>query len=165
MLEVVRSALGTERDRAVVIGSSLGGLTATRQAERDPRIAALVLMAPAFQIATRWRASLGEAGWAEWERTNALEVIDRTTHQPAHVPFDFMRDVMAIDQGFPDVRVPTLIIHGTRDDVVPIDHSRRFAEGKRHVRLVEIDDDHELVASLPTIFAETDRFLTPWLGG
>jgi len=164
MLEVVRTAIGGERDRAVVIGSSLGGLTATRQAERDPRIAALILLAPAFQLATRWRTQLGVAAWAEWQRTDRLEVIDRTTGAPAYVPFQFIADVERIDVDYPDVRVPTLIVHGTRDEVVPIEHSRTFARGRRHVHLVEVDDDHELVASLPQILEEADRFLTPWLG-
>lgn len=164
MIEVTRAAIGGERDRAVVIGSSLGGLTATRTAERDPRVAALVLMAPAFQLAQRWRSQLGEDAWATWQRTNALEVTDRTTGKPAHVPFDFMTDVLAIDQDFPDIRVPTLIVHGVNDDVVPVDHSRRFAAGKRHVRLVEVDDDHELAASIPRILEESDRFLATWLG-
>ncbi len=164
MIEVTREAIGGERDRAVVIGSSLGGLTATRTAERDPRVAALVLMAPAFQLAQRWHAQLGEDAWATWQRTNALEVTDRTTGKPANVPFDFMTDVLSIDQDFPDIRVPTLIVHGVNDDVVPVDHSRRFAAGKRHVRLVEVDDDHELAASIPRILEESDRFLTTWLG-
>ena len=51
--------------------------------------------------------------------------------------------------GEPDVRVPTCIVHGTRDDVVDIARSRDFAREKRHVRLVEVDDGHELVASIP----------------
>lgn len=165
MLDVVRTAIGGASDRAVVIGSSLGGLTASRQAERDPRIAALVLLAPAFQLATRWRTQLGEAAWNAWKASDALEITDRTTGQPAHVPFGFIEDVMSIDVDYPDIRVPTLIVHGVRDDVVPVEHSRKFAAGKRHVRLVEVDDDHELITSLPRIFEEADRFLTPWLGG
>lgn len=164
MIEVTRKAIGGEHDRAVVIGSSLGGLTAARTAERDPRVAALVLMAPAFQLAQRWRAQLGEDGWATWQRTNALEVTDRATGKPANVPFDFMTDVLSIDDGFPDIRIPTLIVHGVDDEVVPVDHSRRFAAGKRHVELVEVDDDHELAASIPRILGESDRFLTTWLG-
>ena len=91
-------------------------------------------------------------------------MIDRTTNQHARVPFTFIEDVIKIDVDYPDVRVPTLIIHGTRDEVVPIAHSRTFAANKRHVRLVEVDDDHELITSLPQIFGEADRFLTPWLG-
>lgn len=164
MIEVTRQAIGGERDRAVVIGSSLGGLTATRTAEREPRVAALVLMAPAFQLAQRWRGQLGEEAWATWERTNALEVTDRATGKPAHVPFDFIIDILSIDQDFPDIRIPTLIVHGVNDDVVPVEHSRRFAAGKRHVRLVEVDDDHELAASIPRILEESDRFLATWLG-
>jgi hypothetical protein len=33
------------------------------------------------------------------------------------------------------------------------------------VRLVELDDDHDLVSSLPKILEESDRFLTTWLDG
>jgi uncharacterized protein len=164
MIEVAITALGGPHDRAVVIGSSLGGLTAARTAERDPRVAALVLLAPAFQLMTRWRGQLGEREWSEWETTGWREVVDRTTGQPARIDFGFVEDVAKVDLDFPDIRVPTLILHGRQDDAVPIDHSRRFAAGKRHVRLVELDDDHELTSSLPQILAETDRFLTPWLG-
>jgi predicted esterase YcpF (UPF0227 family) len=61
MLEVTRNAIGSPRDRVVLFGSSLGGLTAARVAERDPRVAALVLLAPAFQLVARWRQQLGTA--------------------------------------------------------------------------------------------------------
>ncbi|HEU0032678.1 MAG TPA: YqiA/YcfP family alpha/beta fold hydrolase [Kofleriaceae bacterium] len=163
MLETTQRALGGDRDRAVVLGSSLGGLTAARLAERDPRVIALVLLAPAFQLAARWREALGPA-FDDWRRTGSREVLDYTTGQPARVDFGFVEDVAAIDVGFPDVRVPTLILHGTRDDTVPIAHSEQFAAGRPHVRLVALDDGHELVASLPRLLAETDAFLRPWIG-
>ena len=57
-----------------------------------------------------------------------------------------------------------MIIHGTRDASVPIEHSRKFAEGRPHVRLVEVDDVHELTSSLPRILEETTAFLRPWIG-
>jgi len=163
MIDTARRAIGDEHERAVVIGSSLGGLTAARLAERDARVTGLILFAPAFQLVERWRAALGD-GFTEWQRTGWREVLDYTTGKPARVDFGFVEDARALDIGFPDVRVPTLIIHGKHDDVVPIDHSRRFADGKRHVRLVEVDDGHELVASLPRLLSEADTFLTPWLG-
>lgn len=43
------------RARAVLIGSSLGGLTACRVAEEDARVSAVLAMAPAFRLAERWR--------------------------------------------------------------------------------------------------------------
>jgi uncharacterized protein len=163
MIDVAGSAIGEPSERAVVIGSSLGGLTAARLAERDPRVSALVLFAPAFQLALRWRVALGDA-FAAWERTGYREVLDYTTGQQAKVDFGFVEDVRTVDIGFPDVRVPTLIIHGIHDDVVPVDHARRFAAGKPHVRLVEVDDGHELVATLPRLLSEAEAFLAPWLG-
>jgi pimeloyl-ACP methyl ester carboxylesterase len=161
MLETTRVAIGDDRDRAVLLGSSLGGLTAARVAERDPRVTGLVLLAPAFQLIARWREMLG-AGFDDWQRTGWREVPDYTTGRPARIDFGFAEDAAAVDVGFPDVRVPTLILHGTRDDVVPVAHSRQFAAGKRHVHLVEIDDTHELVASLPRLLAESDAFLHAW---
>lgn len=156
MIEAVRAAIGEHR--AVVFGSSLGGLTAARVAERDPRVAALVLLAPAFQIVERWRTSLaGE--FADWQRTGWRSVHDFTTGRPARIHFGFIDDAEAIDIGFPDVRVPTLILHGTGDDVVPVETSRRFAADRPHVELIELDDGHELIASLPRLLAESERFL------
>src|ERR1700689_49970 len=62
MIDTVRDALA---DATLLIGSSLGGLTAARVAERDPRVTKLVLLAPAFQLVARWREVLGPA-WDQW---------------------------------------------------------------------------------------------------
>jgi pimeloyl-ACP methyl ester carboxylesterase len=168
MMNGVRAALGDSRDRAVVFGSSLGGLTACRVAEDDARISALVLLAPAFRLAERWRQRLGEDGWRRWRETTRLDVQDYAENRSTRVHFDFVRELSILDgkgDGWPDVRVPTLIIHGTRDDTVDIQLSRDFASGKPWVHLVEVDDGHELTASLDRIDAEAESFLRPFLGG
>ena len=157
MIDTVRSAIEPD-EHAILIGSSLGGLTAARTAEIDPRISALVLLAPAFQLATRWREMLG-AELEAWRTSGWREVIDYTTRQPARVDFGFWEDTAAVDVGYPAIRVPTLIMHGTGDDTVPIHRSREVARDQPHIRLVELDDGHELVASLPTLLAETEAFL------
>jgi uncharacterized protein len=167
MLEAVKQRIGGERDRAVLFGSSLGGLVASRVAEADARVAALVLLAPAFGLVPRWRKRLGAEAWARWESEGWIEVRDYTTGRPARVDHEFVRDLERVDPsdgGFPDVRVPTLIVHGVKDDVVDIEGSRAFASGRRHVRLVEVEDGHELSASVPRILAEADAFLVPFLG-
>lgn len=158
MLEVVRRAIGAGHDRSILFGSSLGGLAAARVAERDHRVRALVLLAPAFGLVERWRQLLG-AAYDDWQRTGWRDVLDYTTNQMERVDFGFCEDAGAIDIGFPDVHVPTLILHGAHDDVVPIEQSRRFAAERPHVQLVELDDGHELVASIPRLFEESDRFL------
>ena len=163
MVAHVRSRIGGPRDRAVLIGSSLGGLTACRVAEEDPRACALVLMAPAFRLFELWKERLGPEKMAEWERSGFLEVDDYVSRAKARVDHGFFVDMISADPpGWPDVRVPTLIVHGSRDDVVPVELSRAFAEGRRHVRLVEVDDGHDLAASVPLILEEAARFLAPW---
>jgi hypothetical protein len=164
MIAHVQAHIGTERDRAVLIGSSLGGLTACRVAERDARVCALVLMAPAFRMFERMRARLGPEKWREWKETGFLEFDDYANGGQARVGFGFVEDGDAVEaegDGWPDVRVPTLLFHGVRDDVVDVGLSRAWARGKRHVRLVELDDGHELTASIDRILMETMVFLAP----
>ncbi len=164
MIETARTAIGGPDDRAVMVGSSLGGLTTARLAERDPRVIAVMLLAPAFQLIPRWKEQLGPA-WDEWKRTGWREVRDYTTNAPSRVDFGFAEDVAAVDRGFPELTIPTLICHGIHDDAVPIDHSRRFAADRSNVRLIELDDGHELAASLPRLLSEADAFLGPYLRG
>jgi pimeloyl-ACP methyl ester carboxylesterase len=166
MMRTVREAMGGERDRAILFGSSLGGLAACRVAEEDARVCALVLLAPAFRGVEQMSRLAGEKGMRRWEELGWQEVQDYAGKRTARVDFGFVRDLGTIDErsgGWPDVRVPTLIIHGLQDTTVRIEYSRRWAQGKRHVRLVEVEDGHELVASLGRIAAEADDFLRPFL--
>ena len=168
MIAHTRAAIGREQDRAVLFGSSLGGLTACRVAELDPRVSALVLLAPAFRLIERWRQRLGAHSWEIWQKTGWLDTEDHEEKRAARVDFGFAVDAETVDArggGWPDVRVPTLIVHGRNDDVVDIDLSRAWKRNKRHVRLVEVDDGHELTASLDVILCSADAFLAPFLGG
>jgi uncharacterized protein len=151
-------AAGGPLARVALIGSSLGGLTACRVAEQDPRVCAVLAMAPAFRLVDRWKSTLGRAEWEKWRREGFREVDDHATKTRARVHFGFVEELETLDTGYPDVRVPVCIVHGTKDEVVDLERSRDFAQGKRHVGLVEVDDGHELVASIPRILAEAERF-------
>lgn len=151
-------AAGGAHARVALIGSSLGGLTALRVAEQDPRVSAVFAMAPAFRLAELWRTTIGDADWEKWRRQGFREVDDHLTEAKARVHFGFVEELERLDVGYPDVRVPACIVHGIRDDVVDIARSRDFAREKRHVRLVEVDDGHELVASVARILLEADDF-------
>jgi pimeloyl-ACP methyl ester carboxylesterase len=167
ILVEVRRAIGGSADRAVLFGSSLGGLAAARVAEDDARVCALVLLAPGFRIAERFRLRMGEGAFARWRESGWLETLDYTTKQPARIDFGFIEDAAESDArngGWPDVRVPTLVIHGRQDDTCDIALSREWASGKRHVRLVEVEDGHPLTQSLPVILRESEKFLAPFLG-
>jgi uncharacterized protein len=55
--------------------------------------------------------------------------------------------------------LPTLIIHGINDDVVPIKVSRDYASQHSLVKLVELNSDHGLNDVKAIIWQEIQRFL------
>ncbi len=74
------------------------------------------------------------------ERARATRIIDR-----AYYPPGFLRQLVAII-GAPSrierlrhVRVPTLVIHGTEDILVPVENGRRVAAAVPHARLLLIE--------------------------
>jgi pimeloyl-ACP methyl ester carboxylesterase len=105
--------------------------------------------------------------WADWETSGWLPIDDFAHGTRARLHYDFVRDVADVEArlgAWPDVRVPTLVVHGRNDETVPIAGSRAWAGGKRHIRLVEVDDNHDLVVTLERIAAEADTHLAGFLG-
>lgn len=157
MIDTVCAAV---HEPVIGVGSSLGGLTMAHAAVREPRILKLLLLAPAFRVAERWRARLGEEEWARWQRDGTYPYDDHAGGPPLQVDFGFIDDCAAVDrQGFPTLRAPITIVHGQRDATVDPSLSREFAAVTPHARLVEVDDDHQLLSSLPQILAELDALL------
>jgi pimeloyl-ACP methyl ester carboxylesterase len=142
------------------VGSSLGGWLAARWAELHPaRVDRLVLLCPGFDLAARWPVIFGEAAMQRWRREGSLELADGAG-VPTRVHYAFYEESLR-QPAFPEVPCPTLILHGTRDEVVPVAQSRRYVEGRSHVRLVELEGgDHGLMGCVDRIADEAIRFLT-----
>lgn len=131
-----------------LVGSSLGGWVAARWAALRPeRVRRLLLLCPAFDIPARWPELLPTGALALWERTGSLPFADGAG-ELRKVHYGFYLEALEQPR-VPDVPpgVPTVIVHGTRDDRVPIEGSRRYAGDRAHVRVVEVDDGHDLLAS------------------
>lgn len=140
------------------VGSSFGGYVAARWTELHPeRAGRLLLLCPGFGLLDRWPEMLGEEAMTRWERAGALEFPDGAG-RPTPVHWEFIEDLRR-HPPTPEAPCPTRIVHGTRDEVVPVEGSRRYAAERPHVDLVEVDDDHGLLASLPTLGREVDAFL------
>ena len=115
----------------LLVASSYSGLAAVVLARRTQlRIHRLVLLAPAMHVyeppaSTSSRASALAAPLAPVDDPDRL-VLPET--------------------------VQTVIVHGTLDENVPVDFSRRLAaRSGPHVRLIEVEDTHRLGSSMPTI--------------
>ena len=150
---------------AVLIGSSLGGFVALHLAERAPSelpahpVERLVLLAPAFDFgAPGMRAR--QADWlAGWRRDGWTEVQHHGYGEARRLHFDLVADAARYDSFAARTAVPTLVMQGRADEVVDPAMVQRFAEARPHVRLVLLDDDHRLAASIDRIWTETAAFL------
>jgi len=140
------------------IGSSFGGYVAALWAARNPeRVDRLLLLCPGFDLARRWPELLGAGALERWRREGAFPFEDGAgALVPVHWGFF---ESMKRQPAFPEVPCPTRIVHGRRDEVVPIEGSREYAASRRHVTLVEVDDDHALAGSIDRVEREVVEFL------
>jgi pimeloyl-ACP methyl ester carboxylesterase len=140
-----------------LIGSSMGGYITARWAQLHPdRVDRVVLLCPGFDMARRWSEIVGDEAMLRWEREGSLELPD-AEGAPRPVHWGFVENSRT-HPPFPELPCPGLILHGTRDEIVDVEISRAYVRERRHVRLIEVDDDHSLAASMQRIAAEADAF-------
>ncbi|MBI4822241.1 MAG: DUF309 domain-containing protein [Deltaproteobacteria bacterium] len=145
-LEVARRAMF---ERTVLVGSSLGGYVASLLANEDPRVVSLLLLAPAFDFGPRLREKYGERAIQTWRENGFVEVMHYARGRLEPIGPELIDDALRRDPR-PPIRVPALIIHGRRDDTVPVSGSEAVAR-RDSVTLEVVDDDHSLGASLEVI--------------
>ena len=144
-----------------LFGSSFGGRVATRVAAARPdRVIALILFAPAFEFCANWERNLGRDTLETWRRSGQLLLDHPAYGRQMPLGAGFLEDAEA-DDGSPPLPgpIPTLIFHGTRDDVIHIDGSRRFVEANPHAQLVELDADHQLLGPTSQLDRMWDEIL------
>lgn len=142
---------------SVLLGSSMGGYVAALVAARNPAVQKLILLAPAFDLQRLWSDWLGPAKLTEWEQRGVLLFPHYAHGREEPLKFQFFQDLLQYEP-YARVECPVLIIHGTQDEVVPIEVSREFARQHKHARLVEVPSNHELTDVLEQIYEEICRF-------
>lgn len=139
----------------LVIGSSMGGYVAAICASIEPKLVpAVMLMAPAFGFARRWSEHIGKAKLEEWRARGAMDVYHHGEGRMARIGYQLYEDALWFAD-MPDVKQPTLIFHGTRDDIVSPQVSVELAWGRPNVQLELLDSDHGLTDVLDTIWRDT----------
>lgn len=151
-----------QTEPTVIIGSSLGGLTAAWVAEQPDlrgRISKLVLLAPAFQFLAQWLPRLGTEKLEQWRNNGTLPVDHYTEQRSIPLDYGFVADAQGYRDEDLQAAIPTLILHGTQDEVIAIEASRAYATARPWVKLVELPSDHALGNVAPDIWQHTHQFL------
>ncbi len=138
-------------------GSSHGGYVAVNYArfKKLGNVKSLLLLAPSFRTLDLIVKELGREKVKNWlEGREPLRFTEQEVE--IEVREDFATDILKnnyeiISEGevrFPEEpEVEIVIVHGKKDEVVPIEDSRLFASEVRVKELIEVDDDHRLSES------------------
>ncbi len=127
-----------------IIGSSLGGLTATHLAQQYLQIQRLVLLAPAFGFLSHWLPKLTNEEIQRWQQEKYLMVYHYEEGRLLPLNYNFVTDAAQYQEEILQRPISTLILHGKNDEVIPIEASRDFERSRPWVELVELDSDHAL---------------------
>lgn len=140
---------------AVVVGSSLGGLVAAHAAAARPDLVErLALLAPAFGLMPRIREQLDDDGVLRTNEGHSFYVEPRVCD-----------DAESLDErGLPaKIQAPTLLVHGTADDVIPQQVSEWLFDALPHdqKQLWLVDGgDHRLSSVADDIWRRVDQLPT-----
>ncbi|MDF5739609.1 MULTISPECIES: YqiA/YcfP family alpha/beta fold hydrolase [unclassified Nostoc] len=127
-----------------LIGSSLGGLTAAHLGEQYLQVQRLVLLAPAFEFLSHWLPKLGDEQIQGWQQEKYIMVYHYGEQRSIPLSYDFVTDAAQYQEKLLQRPIPTVILHGKNDEVIPIEASRDFGRSRPWVELVELDSDHAL---------------------
>jgi len=155
-LQVVDAAVG--RRPAILMGSSLGGYLAALYAARHAEVERLVLMAPAFQFPRLWTERYAPAALDAWKRDGAAPVFHYAYGEERPLGYQFREDSLLYEDE-PEFAQPALILHGSRDPLVPAALSEAYAARHPNVTLHLLPSAHELTDVLEPMWALTKPFL------
>ncbi|MEH2292183.1 YqiA/YcfP family alpha/beta fold hydrolase [Nostoc sp.] len=150
-LTQVAAEFNNDSTPVTLIGSSLGGLTAAHLGQQNLQVQRLVLLAPAFGFLSHWLPKLGDEELQRWQQEKYIMVYHYREERSLPLSYDFVTDAAQYQEKLLQRPIPTLIMHGKKDEVIPIEASRDFARwrsppkvSRPWVELVELESDHAL---------------------
>jgi uncharacterized protein len=134
-VDASRTLDGLAQAPLALVGSSAGGSVATEAVERGAPADALgLLAAPATWVSF---ANDPAAAVRRITEESGMPLTEEVLADPALWAGEF--EAVVTEEAIVHVRVPILIVHGSADDVVPVDHAHRLAEHAPNADLVVID--------------------------
>lgn len=157
-LNYLKTAFLSNETPVTLIGSSLGGLTSAWLGQQNSQVQRLVLLAPAFGFLSHWLPQLQEEALREWQTSGYRAVYHYREKRSLPLHYQFVDDARQYQENQLVRPVPTLILHGQQDDVIPITASRNYASVRPWVKLIELESDHALTNVMPQIWAAIQAF-------
>lgn len=157
-LTQVETAFLQDETPVTLIGSSLGGLMSAWLGQRHSQVQRLVLLAPAFEFLSHWLSKLRKEQLTQWQESGYLPVYHYREQRLLPLHYKFVEDARQYQERQLLRPVPTLILHGQHDEVIPILASRNYASVRPWVQLMELESDHALSDVMPQLWEATQVF-------
>lgn len=160
-VDVVAETLAEHPDIELLVGSSMGAFAvAVAAARHRQRKLQLLLLAPAIGIHQTWIEQLGEDGMKLWAEMGRLQYHHQGVGHHVELPYRLFTECR--EAAGVTCTHPTVVIHGLRDDVVPVESALAFARRSPGVRrMCAVDDGHRLLDSLGLIREGIDVLRSP----
>ena len=158
ILKVLISGFSQEYEEITLCGSSHGAYVALNYVRFYPlhNLKRLVLLAPSYNTLTLILETFGKEKFKEWLEGKKEATIVEEGREVTFIK-EWARDILEKDYEIiegekvkfpPNPPVDIVIMHGKRDEIVPIRYSELFANKVKVKKFLKVDDDHGLNESV-----------------
>ncbi len=164
VLEAIVLGFSEKYKHITLCGSSHGGYIAANYVrfKKLGNVKKLLLLAPSFETLALIIKELGEEKVKNWlEGKESLKFVEED--KEIEVRKDFAVDILkngyeivcddkVIFPANPPVDI--VIVHGRRDEIVPIERTKLFVNNVKVENFIEVDDDHQLSESFGRVLTQ-----------
>ncbi len=151
----------------IFLAHSRGGGIALLHAAKDARIKGVITLASL----SKYGNFFGDKRYQEWQQNGIMYVVNSRTGQQLPMYWSYMEDLECNAERLDIlthahlIRVPTLIVHGTNDESVPVYHANRLHEAIAGSELLLIDGaNHTFGGKHPYLEPFLPPHTTLWTG-
>ena len=153
----------------ILIGSSFGGLVATRfvqlRTNKSKKIRKMILLAPALDYYKLLKERTSQTDWEAWQKNGYIEIKHPAWEGLTKLSWNFVCDLnenhMIMNE---KIDIPTLIIHGSLDNIIPTKYLSNFIHRQFQAKnsiILEIitNGDHQLLEMYDKILMLIRKFV------
>ena len=131
--------------KIALVGSSFGGVASLMAASKSKDLYAMALKAPVSDFEELLRSENRAINLKEWKNQGWTYYFGTTATKPHKLNYAFFEDSKR-NIAYPragKIKIPVLIVHGTKDEAVPLEQSKKTARLLKNGRLSIIEGaDH-----------------------
>jgi uncharacterized protein len=145
-----------------LLGSSAGGLSVMAAALKHPEIHRIGLRAPVSDYPSQRLRKYGQQYMDDWKQ-KGYNYYESGNMRKLKINYSFIEDAKkyVMYGKAKEIKCPILIVHGTADDAVDINDSRKLVKGLPNWKLIELEGaDHKLEINGDR--SESNRILGEW---